>query len=145
MTELTATEMKAPAGSLPAWLSPLKKLYVQVLVAIALGLLLGVVRPGVAVDMKPLSDAFITLIRAVVPPIIFATVAVGIAKMGDMRRVGAVGLRALIYFEVVSTIALIVGNLWQPGAGPHIAPVSLDEKGVANYVTAPNRWPSSIS
>ena len=140
MTELAATDMKAPAGSFPAWLSPLKKLYVQVLVAIAVGLLLGVVRPGIAVDMKPLSDAFITLIRAVVPPIIFATVAVGIAKMGDMRRVGAVGLRALIYFEVVSTIALIVGlvvgNLWQPGAGLHIAPASLDEKAVANYVTS---------
>src|SRR5437763_8241537 len=121
MTEITATEMKAPAWRLPAWLAPLKKLYVQVLVAIAFGLLLGVVRPGFAVDMKPLSDAFITLIRAVVPPIIFATVAVGIAKMGDMRRVGAVGLRALIYFEVVSTIALVVGpvvgNSWQPGAG----------------------------
>src|SRR3954453_5876188 len=140
MSELTATEMKAPAWSLPAWLWPLKKLYVQVLVAIAVGLLLGVVRPGVAVDMKPLSDAFITLIRAVVPPIIFATVAVGIAKMGDMRRVGAVGLRALIYFEVVSTIALIVGlvvgNLWQPGAGLHINPASLDDKAVANYVTS---------
>jgi aerobic C4-dicarboxylate transport protein len=140
MTELAATDMKAPAGSFPAWLSPLKKLYVQVLVAIAVGLLLGVVRPGIAVDMKPLSDAFITLIRAVVPPIIFATVAVGIAKMGDMRRVGAVGLRALIYFEVVSTIALVVGlvvgNLWQPGAGLHINPASLDDKAVANYVTS---------
>jgi aerobic C4-dicarboxylate transport protein len=140
MTEITATELKAPAWSLPAWLSPLKKLYVQVLVAIAFGLLLGVVRPGIAVDMKPLSDAFITLIRAVVPPIIFATVAVGIAKMGDMRRVGAVGLRALIYFEVVSTIALVVGlvigNLWQPGAGLHINPASLDEKAVAGYVTS---------
>src|SRR3954471_12208278 len=140
MTELSATGMKTPAWSLPAWLSPLKKLYVQVLVAIALGLLLGVVRPGLAVDMKPFSDAFITLIRAVVPPIIFATVAVGIAKMGDMRRVGAVGLRALIYFEVVSTIALVVGlvvgNLWQPGAGLHIAPASLDEKAVATYVTS---------
>ena len=140
MTEITATEMKAPAWRLPAWLAPLKKLYVQVLVAIAFGLLLGVVRPGFAVDMKPLSDAFITLIRAVVPPIIFATVAVGIAKMGDMRRVGAVGLRALIYFEVVSTIALVVGlvvgNLWQPGAGLHINPASLDDKAVANYVTS---------
>jgi aerobic C4-dicarboxylate transport protein len=140
MTEITATELKAPAWRLPAWLSPLKKLYVQVLVAIAFGLLLGVVRPGFAVDMKPLSDAFITLIRAVVPPIIFATVAVGIAKMGDMRRVGAVGLRALIYFEVVSTIALVVGlvvgNLWQPGAGLHINPASLDDKAVANYVTS---------
>src|SRR3954462_632933 len=140
MTELAATDMKAPAGSFPAWLSPLKKLYVQVLVAIAVGLLLGVVRPGIAVDMKPLSDAFITLIRAVVPPIIFATVTVGIAKMGDMRRVGAVGVRAIIYFEVVSTIALvvglIVGNLWQPGAGLHIAPASLDEKAVAGYISS---------
>src|SRR5258707_2455655 len=140
MTELTADGVKAGAWSLPAWLSPLKKLYVQVLVAVALGMLLGVVYPGLAVDMKPLSDAFITLIRAVVPPIIFATVAVGIAKMGDMRRVGIVGVRAIIYFEVVSTIALviglIVGNLWQPGAGLHIAPASLDEKAVAGFVTS---------
>src|SRR5438067_3954946 len=139
MAEIAATEMEAPAWRLPAWLAPLKKLYVQVLVAIAFGVLLGVVRPGFAVDMKPLSDAFITLIRAVVPPIIFATVAVGIAKMGDMRRVGAVGLRALIYFEVVSTIALVVGlvvgNLWQPGAGLHIAAASLDDKAVVSYVT----------
>src|SRR5437016_9918952 len=70
--------------------SPLKKLYVQVLIAIAAGILLGAFYPSLAVDMKPLSDAFITLIRAVVPPIIFATVAVGIAKMGDMRRIGVV-------------------------------------------------------
>ena len=87
----------------------------------------------------PISDGFIMLIRSVVPLIIFATVAVGIAKMGDMRRVGVVGLRAIIYFEVVSTIALvvglIVGNLWQPGAGLHIAPASLDEKAVAGYVS----------
>src|ERR1700682_3458953 len=119
--------------------SPLKKLYVQVLIAIAAGILLGAVWPSLATEMKPLSDAFITLIRAVVPPIIFATVAVGIAKMGDMRRVGVVGLRAIIYFEVVSTIALavglIVGNLWQPGAGLHIAPASLDEKAVSGYVS----------
>src|ERR1041384_3575540 len=140
MTDLAAHPVKEHAWHVPAWLSPLKKLYVQVLVAIPLGLLLGGVRPGLAVEMKPLSDAFITLIRAVVPPIVFATVAVGIAKMGDMRRVGAVGVRALIYFEVVSTIALVVGlvigNLWQPGAGLHIAPASLDEKAVANYVTS---------
>ena len=120
--------------------SPLRKLYVQVLIAIAVGILLGVFYPSLAVDMKPLSDAFITLIRAVVPPIIFATVAVGIAKMGDMRRVGVVGLRAIIYFEVVSTLALLiglaVGNLVQPGAGLHIDPASLDEKAVAGYVTS---------
>jgi aerobic C4-dicarboxylate transport protein len=120
--------------------SPLKKLYVQVLIAIAAGILLGALYPSLAVDMKPLSDAFITLIRAVVPPIIFATVAVGIAKMGDMRRVGVVGLRAIIYFEVVSTLALLiglaVGNLVQPGAGLHIDPASLDEKAIAGYVTS---------
>ena len=120
--------------------SPLKKLYVQVLIAIGVGILLGHFYPSLAVEMKPLSDGFITLIRAVVPPIIFATVAVGIAKMGDMRRVGVVGLRAIIYFEVVSTLALLiglaVGNLVQPGAGLHIDPGKLDEKAIAGYVTS---------
>jgi Na+/H+-dicarboxylate symporter len=120
--------------------SPLRKLYVQVLIAIGLGILLGYFYPSLGVEMKPLSDGFITLIRAVVPVIIFATVAVGIAKMGDMRRVGIVGLRAIIYFEVVSTFALLVGlavgNLLQPGAGLHIDPASLDEKAIAGYVTS---------
>jgi aerobic C4-dicarboxylate transport protein len=120
--------------------SPLSKLYVQVLIAIAAGILLGYFYPGLGVDMKPLSDGFITLIRAVVPVIIFATVAVGIAKMGDMRRVGIVGLRAIIYFELVSTLALLVGlavgNLFEPGAGLHIDPASLDEKAVAGYVSS---------
>jgi aerobic C4-dicarboxylate transport protein len=120
--------------------SPLRKLYVQVLIAIALGILLGHFFPSLGVDMKPLSDSFITLIRAVVPLIIFATVAVGIAKMGDMRRIGVVGLRAIIYLELVSTLALLVGlavsNLLQPGAGLHIDPASLDEKAVAGYVTS---------
>ena len=120
--------------------SPLKKLYVQVLLAIGVGILLGHFYPSLAVEMKPLSDGFITLIRAVVPPIIFATVAVGIAKMGDMRRVGVVGFRAIIYFEVVSTLALlvglVVGNLIQPGAGLHIDPAKLDEKAIAGYVTS---------
>jgi aerobic C4-dicarboxylate transport protein len=119
--------------------SPLRKLYVQVLIAIAVGILLGHFYPSLAVELKPLSDGFITLIRAVVPVIVFATVAVGIAKMGDMRRVGLVGLRALIYFEVVSTFALVVGlfvgNLLQPGAGLHIDPATLDEKAVTGYVT----------
>jgi len=126
-------------GASAARRSPLGKLYVQVLIAIAVGILLGHFYPSIAVEMKPLSDGFITLIRAVVPVIVFATVAVGIAKMGDMRRVGLVGLRALIYFEIVSTFALvvglIVGNLLQPGAGLHIDPATLDEKAVAGYVT----------
>ena len=120
--------------------SPLRKLYVQVLIAIGVGILLGHFYPSLGVEMKPISDGFITLIWAVVPVIIFATVAVGIAKMGDMRRVGVVGLRALIYFEVVSTLALLVGlavgNLLQPGAGLHIDPASLDQKAVAGYVTS---------
>lgn len=118
--------------------SPVRKLYVQVLIAIAVGILLGHFYPHLGVAMKPLSDGFITLIRAVVPVIIFATVAVGIAKMGDMRRVGVVGLRAILYFEIVSTLALFiglaVGNLLQPGAGLHINPASLDSKAVAGYV-----------
>jgi aerobic C4-dicarboxylate transport protein len=120
--------------------SPLSKLYVQVLIAIAVGILLGHFYPSLGVEMKPLSDGFITLIRAVVPPIIFVTVAIGIAKMGDMRRVGVVGVRAIIYFEVVSTLALLiglaVGNLLQPGAGLHINPAQLDEKAIAGYVTS---------
>jgi aerobic C4-dicarboxylate transport protein len=119
--------------------SPLRKLYVQVLIAIAVGILLGHFFPHLGVKMKPFSDGFIALIRSVVPLIIFTTVAAGIAKMGDMRRVGIVGLRAIIYFEVVSTLALFiglaVGNLLQPGAGLHIDPATLGDKAVAGYVS----------
>ena len=140
MAELHAAVAGASTGRTPGRRSPWRKLYVQVLIAIAVGILLGHFYPSLATKMKPLSDGFITLIRAVVPPIIFATVAVGIAKMGDIRRVGAVGLRALIYFEVVSTLALFVGlavgNLLQPGAGLHIDPGSLDAKVVAGYVSS---------
>lgn len=93
----------------PTRRSPLSKLYVHVLVAIALGILPGHFYPRLAVDMKPISDGSITPIRAVVPVITFATFAAGITKMGDMCRIGAVGLRTIIYFEVVSTLALLVG------------------------------------
>src|SRR5215831_8591183 len=140
MTNLRAAGSATPSSHAAISRSPLRKLYVQVLIAIVVGILLGHFYPSLGVDMKPISDGFITLIRAVVPLIIFATVAAGIAKMGDMRRVGIVGLRAIIYFEVVSTIALLVGlavgNLLQPGAGLHIDPASLDEKPVAGYVTS---------
>jgi aerobic C4-dicarboxylate transport protein len=133
-------DFRAPGPATATRRSPLRKLYVQVLIAIAVGILLGHFYPSLGVDMKPISDGFIMLIRAVVPVIIFATVAAGIAKMGDMRRVGIVGLRAIIYFEVVSTLALLVGlavgNLLEPGAGLHIDPASLDEKAVASYVTS---------
>jgi len=140
MTDLRAADSETPGWRAASSRSPLGKLYVQVLIAIAVGILLGHFYPSLGVEMKPISDGFIRLIRAVVPLIIFATVAVGIAKMGDMRRVGVVGLRAIIYFEVVSTLALfiglIVGNLIQPGAGLHIDPAHLDEKAVAGYVTS---------
>src|SRR5215472_17922118 len=100
------------------------KMYVQVLIAIGAGIILGQTYPSLATQMKPLSDGFITLVRSVVPVIVFASIALGIAKMNDVRRVGAVGVRAIVYFEVLSTLALlvglVVGNLLQPGAGLHI-------------------------
>src|SRR6266478_272922 len=140
MANIRAADRESSAAGAATRRSPLRKLYVQVLVAIAIGILLGHFYPSLGVEMKPLSDGFITLIRAVVPPIIFVTVAVGIAKMGDMRRVGVVGVRAIIYFEVVSTLALFiglaVGNLLQPGAGLHIDPAQLDEKAIVGYVTS---------
>src|SRR6516162_8548587 len=140
MRSSEAADFATRPAALAARRSPLRQLYVQVLIAIALGILLGHFYPSLAVEMKPLSDGFISLIRAVVPPIIFATVAVGIAKMGDMRRVGVVGLRAIIYFEIVSTLALfiglVVGNVVQPGAGLHIDPAHLDEKAIAGYATS---------
>ena len=98
-----------------------KNLTFQVLTAVVIGLLLGALRPGWGEAMKPFSDGFIRLVKMVVGPIIFLTIVVGISKMGDMKKVGRVGGRALIYFEVVTTIALAIGllvvNIVQPGKG----------------------------
>ena len=100
------------------------KLYVQVLIGIVVGLLLGLLAPNVAVTLQPLADGFIKLIKMLLAPIIFGTIVVGIAKMGNIKEVGRIGVRALIYFEVVSTIALVIGlvvvNVVQPGAGMNI-------------------------
>ena len=116
-----------------------KALYVQVLVAIALGVALGHYYPATGAAMKPLGDAFIALIKMMIAPVIFCTVVHGISSMGDMRRVGRVGGKALIYFEVVSTLALviglIVGELVQPGAGFNIDIAKIDPKAVASFVT----------
>src|SRR5260221_3262796 len=87
----------------------LGQLYVQVLLGIVLGILFGYLFPETAAAMKPLGDGFIKLIRMLLAPIIFATVVVGIAKMGDIKEVGRVGIKALIYFEIVSSLALIIG------------------------------------
>jgi aerobic C4-dicarboxylate transport protein len=117
-----------------------KLLYVQVLVAIVLGVILGDLAPGTGAAMKPLGDAFVGLIRMMIAPIIFCTVVHGIATMGDLKRVGRVGIKALAYFEVVSTVALALGLLMadivRPGAGFNIDPAKLDPKSVANFVSA---------
>ena len=113
-------------------------LYVQVLIAIAVGILLGYYAPDTGKQMKPLGDAFIQLIKMMIAPVIFCTVVHGIASMSDLTKVGRVGLKALIYFEVVSTVALaiglVVGEIVQPGAGFNIDPASLDPKAVQGYV-----------
>jgi aerobic C4-dicarboxylate transport protein len=118
----------------------LRTLYFQVLLGILLGGLLGYFQPGLGAQLKPLGDAFVALIKMLIGPIIFATVVVGLAGMGDLRRAGKVGLRALVYFEVVTTLALVVGlvvaNVCTPGAGMHADPATLDAKSVAAYATA---------
>jgi len=115
------------------------KLYIQVLVGVALGIALGYAEPQLAISLKPFGDAFIKAIKVMVAPIVFTTVVVGIAAMGDIRRVASVGLKALIYFEIVSTLALIVGmvigNIWPVGAGINVDPNALDAGKVASYVT----------
>ena len=132
--------MAAPtiAAGAPAHHKPwYKHLYAQVLCAIVLGVLLGHFFPAIGAQMKPLGDAFIKLIKMLIAPIIFCTVVHGIASMEDMKKVGRVGFKALLYFEVMTTIALIIGliivNLWQPGAGMNVDPTTLDTKAIATY------------
>src|SRR6516162_5718107 len=114
-------------------------LYIQVLIAIGIAIVLGHYFPKTGVAMKPLGDAFIALIKMMIAPVIFCTVVHGIASMGDLKRVGRVGLKALIYFETVSTVALavglLVGRVLQPGHGFNIDPSTIDPRSVATYVT----------
>ena len=115
-----------------------KSLYFQVLVAIAIGVGLGHFYPETGAAMKPFGDAFIKLIKMIIAPIIFCTIVVGIAGMEDMKKVGKTGGYAVLYFEVVSTIALIIGlivvNVWAPGSGMNVDPSTLDTKGIDKYV-----------
>ena len=124
-----------------------KSLYVQVLFAVVVGVLLGHFYPQVGTDMKPLGDGFIKLIKMIIAPIIFCTVVVGIAGMEDMKKVGKTGGLALLYFEVVSTIALIVGlvivNFVEPGVGMNVDTASLDTKSIAAY-TAPGKMQGTV-
>jgi len=119
------------------------KLYVQVLIGVTAGVLLGVFYPSLGADFKPLGDVFIKLIKMVFAPIIFAMVVLGIAKMDSMKELGRVGARALIYFEVVSTFALALGlvvvNVFKPGVGMNVDPATLDTKAIANYTAAASK------
>src|ERR1700733_461440 len=133
-------ENGSPAGAVK---SPKKPFYLslwgQVLIGVGLGILLGFVRPHAAIAMKPLGDAFIRLITMVITLVVFCTITTGIAGMGDMKKVGRVGGKALLYFEIVSTLALligmVVGNVVQTGAGFNVNPQTLDAKAVAGYAT----------
>ena len=119
-----------------------RSLYVQVVTAVIIGVALGHFYPETGAQMKPLGDGFIKLIKMIIAPIIFCTVVIGIAGMEDMKKVGKTGGLALLYFEVVSTIALIIGlvlvNLFQPGAGMNINASTLDTKSIAAY-TGPGK------
>ena len=124
-----------------------KSLYFQVITAIVIGVLLGHFYPQTGTALKPLGDGFIKLIKMIIAPIIFCTVVVGIAGMEDMKRVGKTGGYALLYFEIVSTIALIVGlvivNVVQPGVGMNVDPATLDTKSIAAY-TAPGKMQGTV-
>ena len=117
-----------------------KSLYFQVLVAIAIGITLGAIAPELGAAMKPLGDGFIKLIKMIIAPVIFCTVVTGIAGMEDMTSVGKTGGYALLYFEIVSTIALLIGlvviNVIKPGVGMNIDPTTLDAGAVTSYATA---------
>ncbi len=117
-----------------------KYLYFQVIVAIIIGILLGHFQPTLGASMKPLGDGFIKLIKMIIAPIIFCTVVIGIASMGDVKKVRRVGGKALLYFEVLSTVALTIGliimNFFRPGSNMNVDFSSLDPASVANYTKA---------
>src|SRR6202000_3343179 len=130
MTTAAATMEAAPK---PLYAS----LFVQVLVALVLGIVLGMAVPDFAISLKMLSDAFLKLISMIVAPIVFCVVVHGIAGAGDLKKVGRVGVKALVYFEVMTTVALVVGLLlayiFGPGHGMNIDPSTLDAKALSNY------------
>ncbi len=107
----------------------LKSLYIQVLIGIVLGVLLGIVRPELGAELEPLGMAFVNAVKMLIAPIIFCTVVHGIASMGDLKKLGSVGWKALLYFEVVTTLALIIGlvvaKVVEPGTGMHVNPTEI--------------------
>jgi aerobic C4-dicarboxylate transport protein len=116
-----------------------KVLYFQVIIAILTGILLGAFYPDFAVKLKPLGDGFIKLVKMMIAPVIFCTIVTGIAGMQDAKKVGRVGIKAIIYFEVITTLALIIGlvviNVIKPGVGMNVDPATLDVKSVETYLS----------
>jgi aerobic C4-dicarboxylate transport protein len=112
-------------------------LYLQVLVAVVAGIAIGFLFPEFGKSLKPLGDGFVKLVKMIIAPIIFCTVVHGIASMGDFRKLGRIGVKSLVYFEVVSTLALVLGllvvNLWKPGVGFNVDPSALDPQVGAGY------------
>ena len=127
----------APSAPSAGLGSLLRQLWAWVLLATAAGVMLGLLDPRLAAQMRPLGDAFTALVRMIVAPVIFCTVVHGIAGMNDMRRVGRVALKALVYFEAITTLALVTAlaavNLFRPGAGMNIDPHALNAQAVAGY------------
>src|ERR1700693_453977 len=113
-------------------------LYIQVLIAVVIGICVGHFYPKTGIALKPLGDAFVSLIRMMIAPVIFCVIVQGIASMSDLKSVGKVGVKALVYFEIVSTIALVIGIvvalLFRPGSGLNIDAATLDPKAAALYV-----------
>src|ERR1700719_4029881 len=130
---ISATSVPAPAGRWALW----KSLFIQVLAALLLGIVLGVATPGFAIELKILSDGFLKLIGMVVAPIVFCVVVHGIAGAGDLKKVGRVGVKALIYFEVMTTVALALGIVlafvFGPGHGMNIDTSTLDANALSSY------------
>jgi aerobic C4-dicarboxylate transport protein len=122
-------------------------LYVQVLAAIAIGVIFGLADPAHAAAMKPLGDGFIKLVKMLITPIVFCTVVIGISQAGELKDVGRIGLRAIVYFEVVTTLALIIGlvvvNVLKPGSGLAFDPAHADMKSIATYATASQQLSTS--
>ena len=118
----------------------LRQLWVQVLIGMAIGIAIGVFAPGWGIALKPVADGFVKLVKMLLAPIVFGTVAVGIAQMGNLREVGRLGLKSLVYFELLSTIALaaglLVANIARPGAGMNIDARTLDASAIATYTTS---------
>ncbi|HTT11569.1 MAG TPA: C4-dicarboxylate transporter DctA [Burkholderiaceae bacterium] len=124
-----------------------KSLFGQVIVALVLGVVLGILFPDFAASLKPLGDGFIKFIKVLIAPIVFCVVVLGIAGAGDLKKVGRVGVKAVVYFEVTTTIALALGialaYLFQPGVGMNINPASLDASALSSYVDSASKVKST--